>query len=379
MKSYNLSAIGIEVIFDLGLGQISKLVVTRDGRELSPFHTVLWRDDPNQEFPEGTDPHLERMSVDFFCAPFAKSDIENTPLHGWPANAPWTLLEEEDFEGGKRASFLLSKTVMGGQVIKTLTVRDRHPFLYQSHSFVGSQGSIPVAYHPMVSLPSGGVVSVSPKLRAETMAISLEPDPERGKSALAYPSTSEDLHAFQTSDGGQVDLLRYPIADINEDLVMLIENPANPLGWTAVVRPNERDIAIVLKQPAVLPATIFWYSNGGRFYAPWNGRHRGVLGVEEACTYFAYGHSSSISDNHLSRNGIKTAISLEGDPEIRCVIGASTLFGHETEAEKIDIVDGQLRVTMRGGHNFMLPYDADFLAKSAKQGAGSGSARAIAD
>ena len=44
--------------------------------------------------------------------------------------------------------------------------------------------------------------------------------------------------------------------------------------WSAVARPGGGDMALMLKNPAKLPVTMLWYSNGGRSYAPWNGRHR---------------------------------------------------------------------------------------------------------
>ena len=51
-------------------------------------------------------------------------------------------------------------------------------------------------------------------------------------------------------------------------------------------------MALMLKNPAQLPVTMLWFSNGGRSYAPWNGRHRDVLGVEDGCTWSLYGHAA---------------------------------------------------------------------------------------
>ena len=46
---------------------------------------------------------------------------------------------------------------------------------------------------------------------------------------------------------------------------------------------------------------MLWFSNGGRDYPPWNGRHVGVLGIEEGRSYAAYGHAASAADNPLTR------------------------------------------------------------------------------
>ena len=79
---------------------------------------------------------------------------------------------------------------------------------------------------------------------------------------------------------------------------------------------------LVLKNPAELPVTMLWISNGGRDYAPWSGRHRGVLGIEDGRT--ALGHAASLGDNWLKREGVATAFALgEGrNVSFRHVIGA---------------------------------------------------------
>ena len=79
-------------------------------------------------------------------------------------------------------------------------------------------------------------------------------------------------------DGTIADLTSYPFASAHEDFVALVENTANDLGWAAALRPDKRDIFLSLKNPRDYPITMMWFSNGGRDYAPWNGRHRGVLG-----------------------------------------------------------------------------------------------------
>lgn len=360
-ETYELSAAGIFVVLDLGLGQISKFEVMAEGRKISPFHTVPWINDPSQVFPDGTAPHLERMSIDFFCAPFSTSDIENAPPHGWPANSEWELVEEELLNDGRKAVFRLIKRVMGGELFKTFVVRDNHPFLYQSHRFVGASGKIPVSYHTMVNLASGGSVSVSPKLWAETMTTALETDPHMGKSVLAYPARSADPRAFPRDGGGNIDLLSYPLAEVNEDLAMLIEDPNNSLGWSVVARAQERDLAIILKSPSVLPSTLFWYSNGGRFYEPWSGRHRGVLGIEECCSYFGYGHAASNADNPLNDEGIATALDLGFDVEIKSVIGACAMVGENTTFDMV-APEGEHLVISSPDVEMRLLFDAAFFA-----------------
>src|SRR3954469_12803559 len=134
---YRLEASGIAVELDLGIGHLALIEIERDGRKTAPFHRAPWADDPVP--PPGTEdaPHLARISGDFFCAPFGSADVEPAPAHGWPANAAWSLVDSRPADGGTTATFVLEKPVMGARVLKELTLRDGHPFLYQRHIFEG--------------------------------------------------------------------------------------------------------------------------------------------------------------------------------------------------------------------------------------------------
>ncbi|TIT02535.1 MAG: hypothetical protein E5W85_32300, partial [Mesorhizobium sp.] len=113
---------------------------------------------------------------------------------------------------------------------------------------------------------------------------------------------------FPAADGGTLDLTDYRIDQSREDFVTLVEADHGGPGWTALARKAEADLVVVLKNPAELPVTMLWISNGGRDYAPWSGRHRGVLGIEDGRT--ALGHAASLGDNWLKREGVATAFAL---------------------------------------------------------------------
>ena len=53
--------------------------------------------------------------------------------------------------------------------------------------------------------------------------------------------------------------------------MVALEPPGVHLAWTAVVRPVEGDFFLSLRRADKAPATMLWYSNGGRDYAPWSG------------------------------------------------------------------------------------------------------------
>jgi hypothetical protein len=365
---YRIEASGITVDVDLGVGHLALFEVERDGRRSAPFHRAPWADDA--EPPAGTEgaPHLARISGDFFCAPFSTPDVEAAPSHGWPANAAWTLVDSRPANGGGiTATFVLEKSVMGARVLKELTLRDGHPFLYQRHIFEGGAGALPVANHAMVRLPTGARISYSPKRWAETPEAALEPDPQRGRSILAYPARSADLGHFPRADGGTADLTSYPIDQGHEDFAMLVEAEGSQLGWSAVTRTGEGDMALMLKNPARLPVTMLWYSNGGRSYAPWSGRHRDVLGVEDGCTWSLYGHAASIARNALSDLGVPTALRLDPDGrvDVRHVIGAVPTPSGWAAVRDLRAGDGDVMVTDVAGAELRLPFDHRFLSGQA--------------
>ena len=107
----------------------------------------------------------------------------------------------------------------------------------------------------------------------------------------------------------------------------------------------------MLKNPARLPLTMLWFSNGGRFYAPWNGRHRHVLGVEDGCTCSLYGHAASIAPNEMNAIGIPTSISLDphGRVDVRHVIGAVPAPPGWTRVRNIRQDDGVIVVRDAAG------------------------------
>jgi len=317
---HHLSARGIRVALDPDQGQLAVFEVARGTRRIAPYARVPWADgDDPTRLPPDAQPHLRRMSGDFFCAPFCTDDVEGGPFHGWPANAAWALVSQDALPDGVEARFRLSQKVAGAVVEKVWRLRHDHPFLYQRHEFHGGTRPVPVAHHAMVDLRTGGRLAFSPRLWVESPARVLEP----GRSLLAYPGRSTDLAAFPGLQG-PVYLTRLPFGHRHEDFVMLVDDPAQTLGWATALRPAMGDVAILLKRVAQLPQTMLWISNGGRDAAPWCGQHVGVLGIEDACALAGEGWAAAIAPNRLTAQGIATALDLTAAPvvAVASVIGA---------------------------------------------------------
>lgn len=359
-----IAARGISATLDLRVGHVRSLVIERDGRRLEPLHSAPWVDDPSITGDETLLPNLRFLSGDFFCAPFAAADIEAAPPHGWPANSRWRLLDVTPHAaGGTTARYELEQRVLGARLVKEFTLLDGHPFLYERHVFIGGSGALPVANHAMLRFSAGGTLSFSRKRFAFTPGAALEPDPAQGRYALAYPARFTDLAAAPLKDGGTVDLTHYPIADRHEDFAALVEEAPDGLGWATAARADRGDLFLSLKNVAELPITMLWLSNGGRDYAPWNGRHVGVLGIEEGRTFAGAGHRASIHENALTQEGIPTALELDpdGSASVRNVIGAVPLPAGWTKIASVVANGGLLAITGESGETIELPFDADFL------------------
>jgi hypothetical protein len=254
--------------------------------------------------------------------------------------------------------------VLGARVIKEFRIRDGHPFLYERHVFIGGTGAVPVANHAMTRFEQGGRLSFSPKRHAETATKPPEGDPARGRSKLAYFSRFEDTSRAPMADGTFADLSRYPISERHEEFVMLVEAAGRNLGWLCATRPDKLDLFISLKNPATYPVTFLWFSNGGRDYKPWNGRHFGVLGVEEGRSFSGNGHRASIEPNDLSRMGIATALTLDpdGEAEVRNVIGGLPTAAGFDLVSKVEASPGRIEFVGSDGSRLAAPYDDAFLA-----------------
>lgn len=343
-----LRAAGISLNFQPRGGVLAQFTVLDAGRHISPLHKAPWVGEL-ETMPEGTPPHIAWLAGDFFCAPFGK-ESEGTALHGWPANANWLIEQHQP----RKLTARLGHVVQGATVQKHLQVRNYHPFVYQTHTFIGGEGTVPVANHANVSVPNGATISTSRKRVWETPADPQESDPNRGRSQLLYPAQSDDLVRFPGTEHA-VNLAQYPWGPEHEDFVMALDAEAG-LGWTAVVRPHEGDLFLSLRNAGELPMTMLWHSNAGRDYAPWSSRHTGCLGVEEGAAAYLL---SCSSEADLVGPG---ALTLGGRTRVRHVIGAVAWSTGEPVA---DAKLSRHSITISGakGTTLNVPLDTKFLFK----------------
>ncbi|MEQ1956537.1 hypothetical protein [Mesorhizobium sp. CN2-181] len=358
-----LAARGISVSVSPRFGMLCDLEIERQGERVRPLHSAPWIDE-RTALPEGEAPLLAALQGDFFCAPFGSANAEpGVPQHGWTANGDWIEAEvARSSDGVVHARYSLSQTVMGATVEKQITLQPDHPVVYQRHIMRGGQGGLPVAHHAMIQVSGGARLSFSKKDFGATPSSAPEPDSAHGRSALAYPQRFPSLAELRLSDGGTVDARTYPFAEAHEDLVTLFDPPVASLGWSAAVASRDGFVFFAVKDARLLCQTTLWMSNGGRDYAPWNGRHKAVLGIEESCTHFGDGQSASTAPNELSRAGYRTAITLNstGAVAIRYALGAIAAPRGWSEVADIEIEDGHLTLTDIAGGREYVPFDSGF-------------------
>lgn len=339
-------------------GHMAPVVFHLAGRDVSPYSLSPWQPSDFPDLP----PLLSVLRGDFLCLPFGGQS--GGPPHGDPANAEWLPAFADERTLGLRQE----TTDSGAVVEKILSTRPGHHAVYLEHRISGLDGDYNYGTHPILDLsaiPEGaGRISVSP-FRWASVCPGLFSDPARGESqALKSGAEFTDLRAVPLANGGTCDLTRYPARAGNDDLVMMVNEPANagqPFAWSAAVLDGY--LWFSLKNPADFPATLFWISNGGRSEPPWNGRHTCRIGIEDVCTYFGLGLDES-RKAPLSALGIPTTRRFRPDETVslKVVQGAAAVpenFGMVVRIRPVG--EKTVAITGESGEEIAIPIDWEFV------------------
>lgn len=289
-------------------GQLGPVKFRLGRQVVEPFHTAPWC---GKAEAKTLIPLLRELRGDFFCAPFGAGPAwrgEEHPPHGETANADWTVTSSAP----ERLVAELKTRVRPGKVTKILEARPDETNLYQTHILEGFKGAMCVGHHAMLDFNRNGpgVLSTSKLRLAQVLPAPFENPVQGGYQSLKQGAWFRNLNQVAMADGGKTDLTRYPAREGFEDLVMIHHKDADDFAWAAVVFPEKKFVWFSLKNPAHLASTVLWHSNGGRHYEPWNGRHRGVLGVEDVTAYFHLGLAASLAPNPWKEKGVPTAHTL---------------------------------------------------------------------
>lgn len=304
-----------------------------EGKSFSPFFIPPWWN----EKQDNTTALRRNLRGTFFCLPMgsspkSKDSEEQVPVHGFSAHNKWTMISNTDCDVAleyKKDKLCIHKDIL---LSKTNNV------VYEKNYVSGYNGNSPVGFHPTIKLPAGGASILAGGMKDVFTTPQFTESPAKGGYCLFKSNKVYDsLDKIETIYGDTENLNDMPIREGFEDLVMIGEDCSQDFGYTAVTYKEEKIVYFQLKNVKKLPLTMFWISNGGRYYEPWNGRCKSVLGIEECASYFLYGSEKSSALNMISEKGYKTAVEMQDDKTytFEMIYGAVKLDNDFGKVEKI--------------------------------------------
>ena len=312
---------------------------------------------------------LGALRGDAFCLPFGANQTpyrgELHPPHGDPFHARWRC--DGFVHDGPRQRLDLSVALQTrtGRVKKEIMVHDEHTVVYQTHRITGLSGRMSFGYHATLdfSQTGAGRLGLSRILFGRTQPANFESAAQGGYTSLRAATVFRRLSRVPRSDGGWTDLTHYPVESGYENLVLLASDPDLPLAWTTVTFAGERFVWFSIKCPRELSCTLLWLSNGGRHYAPWNGRHRARLGLEEV-TALPEGLAEAARPNVFSRRGV--AVSRRFDARrtyaVRSAAGVCVVPRGFDRVTRLRVLPGRLRLEAASGAWAETGFDDTFFA-----------------
>jgi hypothetical protein len=359
--SYHLATAELDLDVTGRGGHLAPVVFHLDGRDVSPYALAPWEPAEYPDLP----PLLSVLRGDFLCLPFG-GQLEGPP-HGETANCEWTKLESDE----RSLKFAIETTDTGATVVKTLATREGQHAIYFTYEISNLEGDFNYGNHPILDfscLSEGAARVTTSAFRWGSVFPGPFSNPADGETqALAEGACFSDLREVPLAAGGTTDLTHYPARLGNDDLVMMVNEPASqeqPFAWAAAVLDGY--LWFSLKDPADFPATMFWLSNGGRKAPPWNGRHVGRIGIEEVCSYFSNGVAQS-RENPLAENGIPTTRRFNRGETVSLKIIQGVSLAPEGFGRVCQIApDGEQSVLIRDEFNQSLRVSVDwgFIADS---------------
>ena len=295
-------------------GHLAPVTFRLGSKKVAPFSVAPWAEESlDPDIP----PILRVLRGDFFCSPFGAEERPDRgrklPPHGETANAPWKFESLKRDLAGVCLHLSLQMRSRSGRVDKFLRLNHGETAIYSRHVLAGMRGMMTLGHHATLRFPDkeqSGRISTS-RLRAGWTSPRFFEDPAQGGYNSLKPSALfRRLDRVPLAQGGYTDLGRYPARRGFEDIVQIVHQDSPVFAWTAVAFPQEGYVWFSLKDPRVLQSSVFWMSNGGRHYAPWNGRHVNVMGLEDVTSYFPLGVSAGQKPNPVSRRGFRTVVLL---------------------------------------------------------------------
>ena len=335
---------------------------------IQPYSVAPWRP---CEIGRGMPGVLRNLRGDFFCLPFGGNATswrgEKHPVHGETVEAQWRIVSYTQSIGSTELVTRMNPSVRPGLITNRVRLVAGHTVLYCSHEIEGMDGPMCLGHHAMLRFPDhegAGRIACSGFRFGQVSPAQFESPVHGGYSSLRPGAIFHDLRRVPREAGGYTDLARYPAREGFDDLVLLATRSSSPLAWIAVTFPEEGYLWFALKNPKQLASTVLWYSNGGRHYQPWNGRHRRVLGLEDVTAFFHLGLAASARPNSLSRRGVPTTLALRRGRSLRIpyVMGVTAIPRGFDTVSRVRFEPNHIVFTSVSGKTARQPLDLSFMS-----------------
>ncbi len=349
-------------------GHLAPVTFRLGKRIVQPFSISPWW---NEKLAPDTPPILRVLRGDFFCLPFGGNA---TPyrnrrhlVHGDTANLPWRLVGLGKNGNSSTLRLELDLKAFHGRVEKRITLVPGHTVIYDEHVVTGVNMPTSLGHHATLQFPDrpgAGYFSTSRCIHRQVFIEPAEQPAACGYSLLKPGAVFKDITRVPTITGELADLSRFPARRGYTDLAIFCAEPSLSVAWSALALPEEGYAWFSLRDPKVLASTLCWYSNNGRYYPPWNGRHCNVMGVEDITSFFHCGAVESARPNVLSRRGIKTSLkpTTRQPLHVRYIMGVAAIPKTFGLVKDIRVEPG--RVTLVGlGARVATPVNTEFLAQ----------------
>jgi len=283
-----------------------------DHNAIKPYAIAPWAE---EQLSPDVRSMLTALRGDWFCSAFGENvqshEGRSYPPHGETANLEWNRAALLAGPVGSWHTLDMNLPIQGGRCEATTALLEGHSIVYQRHDLSGLTGPLNPGHHATLAFPDSpgcGRLSFSPLRFAQTLFEPME-RPERGGYCWLEPNAEiKDMQAVPCIDGSTTDLSCFPARRGYEDIVILCADPDLDFAWSAVAFPEQGYVWFALRDPRQLASTMLWFSNGGRHYPPWNGRHINVMGIEDITAFFHVGIAASCQPNLLTERGIKTCL-----------------------------------------------------------------------
>lgn len=351
--------------------QMAPVTFYRDGDQaIEPYYISPWQGEGLKLDP----PVLVPLRGDFFCLPFGSNGAPYEgmafPPHGEPAGSPWTAVSSARTGAVTTLTLELKTKTPAGKVTKTIRLVDGQNAVYTRERLEGYSLKTSIGHHAVLAVPDkeGSLRIATSRIRFGMTSPFLFSDPvNREYQSFEIGKRFESLTSVPLArkDSEPADCTSFPAREGFADLLAVFSEPADRLpggvAWTTATNQDEGYLWFSIRDPRVLPATVFWMENHGRHGAPWNGRNRS-LGLEDVCGYLNEGMPLSAQPNDVNARGIPTAVELKADrpTEINYIQGVAKIPADFRMVKDIEFGSGEVTFVSVTGKKVTVPLNFEF-------------------